>query len=85
MKEPEVEIVEIRSRMVDLRKCKPGDKLKSSHGLILTYVGPLPAGSYYDHDVRYPDGSAGTRMNDGFVFRNESKRLPADHDIVEIL
>lgn len=69
--------------MVDLRTCKPGDKLRSTHGMILTYVGPLPENDYMDHEVRYPNGSRGTRTHDGFVFRN--KRLPVDHDIAEIL
>ena len=40
--------------MVDLTKCKPGDKLRSKHGLILTYVGPNN-GDYphtdSDHDI----------------------------------
>jgi len=71
--------------MIDLRNCKPGQKLKSKHGMILTYESANPAGSYYDHTVRYPDGSFGTRMHDGFVYKNPDKRLPEDHDIVEIL
>ena len=69
--------------MVDLRTCKPGDKLRSTHGMILTYVGPIPKNDYMDHEVRYPDGSHGTRTHDGFVYRY--KRLPEDHDIAEIL
>ena len=69
--------------MVDLRDCKPGDKLLSKHGLILTYVGPLPEGNYYDHEVRYPDGSYGNRIHNGVVSRN--RPLDTDHDIVEIL
>lgn len=68
---------------VDLSTCKPGDKLLSKHGIILTYVGPTPEGHYYDHEVTYPCGSRGTRMNDGRVFKNRS--LPEDHDIVKIL
>lgn len=71
------------NKIIDLRNCKKGDKLKSVHGMILTYDRPLPAGSYYDHQVIYPDGSFGTRTHDGYVARN--KRLPEDHDIVEIL
>lgn len=74
--------------MVDLRNCKKGDKLLSKHGIILEYVGPLPEGHYYDHEVKYPDdstfkGSMGTRTHDGHVFRKN--RQPEDHDIVEIL
>ena len=69
--------------MVDLRDCKPGDKLISKHGLVLEYVGPLPKGSYLDHEVKYPDGSWGSRTHDGYVMR--IKRLYTDHDIVEII
>lgn len=68
---------------VDLRTCKPGDKLVSKHGMILEYVSPLPPKDYYDHQVLYPDGSPGTRTHEGYVFRNN--RLPGDHDIVEII
>ena len=71
--------------MIDLRTCKPGQKLRSKHGMILTYVGPLPEDAYYDHRVLYSDGGAGTRTHDGYVFREIGSRLPADHDIVEIL
>ena len=69
--------------MVDLRTCKPGDKLISKHGMELIYMRPLPDGTYMDHEVKYPDGSLGTRTHDGFVFRK--KRLDTDHDIVEIV
>ena len=65
--------------MVDLNTCKPGDKLVSKHGAILTYVGK---NDYYDHNVLYSNGSAGTRTNDGFVYRNPDKRLHQDHDTI---
>ena len=69
--------------VVDLNTCKAGDKLISSHGMELTYVKRLE-NSFYDHAVSYPDGSGGTRTNDGYVFR--LKRMPeSDHDIVEII
>jgi len=71
--------------MIDLRNCKPGDKLRSSQGEILTYVRPLPEDDYYDHEVQYANGSKGTRIHDGHVYRNPSRRLPEDHDIVEII
>lgn len=71
--------------MVDLRTCIPGGKLLSKHGEILTYLGPLPEGCYYDHEVEYSDGSKGTRTHYGHVFRNPSRRLPEDHDIVKII
>lgn len=70
---------------VDLRTCKAGDKLISKHGMVLTYVKPMPCGSYYDHMVLYPNGSHETRTHDGHVFRNPSRRLPEDHDIVKII
>ena len=70
--------------MVDLNKCKPGQKLLSKHGMILTYVCKLKD-NYYDHQVQYPNGSYGTRTNDGFTYKSLSSRLPSDHDIVEIL
>ena len=70
---------------VDLNTCVPGQKLRSVHGDVLTYVQKLPPGSYYEHEVAYPNGSKGTRMSDGFTYKNPNKRLPTDHDIVEIL
>jgi hypothetical protein len=70
--------------MIDLRTCKAGDKLLSKHGMVLTYVGPLPEGSYMDHEVQYPNGGTkGQRTHDGFTYR--VRRMPEDHDIVEIL
>lgn len=71
--------------MIDLRNCKAGDKLRSKHGEILTYIGPLPVDDYYDHEVLYANGSRGTRCHDGHVYRNPSRRLPEDHDIMEII
>ena len=69
---------------INLSICKNGDKLLSSHGEILTYIGPLPETDYYDHKVLYANGAEGTRCNDGFAYRNN--RMPEhDHDIVEIL
>ena len=69
---------------VDLRNCKPGDKLLSRHGLILEYVRPLGENDYMDHQVRYPCGGWGSRTHDGFVFR-KSREPEIDHDIIEIL
>lgn len=71
--------------MVDLNTCKPGDKLKTKHGTILTYVKKLPEYDYYDHVIRYPNGALGTRINEGFVYKNPNKRLEIDEDIIEIL
>ena len=81
--------------MIDLRTCKEGDILISSHGATLEYVCPTPWGhyTYLDHVVRYikdKDGKPyskhnyGTRTHDGHVFRNN--RIPeTDHDIVKII
>lgn len=79
---------------IDLRNCKKGDKLISSHGAKLEYVSPTPWGPYIylDHVVKYiqdRDGKSfgdecyGTRTHDGFVFAKN--RMPSDHDIVEII
>ena len=68
---------------VDLRTCKKGDKLLSSLGMILTYVGVLPALDYMDHEVKYPDGARGTRAHNGQAFRVHRKP-ETDHDIVAI-
>ena len=69
---------------VDLNTCVKGQKLRSKHGMILTYVGPS-GNSFYPHEVRYPQGGYGSRTHDGFTFSNPSKRLEEDNDIVEIL
>jgi len=69
--------------MIDLRTCNPGDVLLTKHGTRLTYIGPLSTQCFYEHEVRFPNGSIGTRIHDGHVFRN--KQLPGDEDIVEIL
>lgn len=71
--------------LVDLSTCQPGQKLLSSHGQILIYVGRLPPGSPYDHKVKYANGGSGTRTNDGYVCRYPNNRMKIDHDIVEIL
>lgn len=68
---------------IDLSKCKPGDILVSKHGLKLEYVEPLPVNDYFDHKVKYPDGSFGTRINNGMTYKNFP--LPEDHDIVKII
>ena len=72
--------------MVDLNTCKKGDILISKHGIKLTYIQRLnPEIDYYDHEVKYEDGSKGTRINSGHVMKNEGKRLDSDHDIIEII
>ena len=67
---------------LDLNQCKPGQKLKSVHGMILTYI---TKGNDLDfpHIVSYPNKSTGSRTDDGQVFRKS--KMPEDHDIAEIL
>jgi len=73
--------------MINLNTCKPGQKLRSRHGMILIYIGKniKPWHSAWPHKVEYPDKSYGSRTDDGFVYKNPSSRLSTDHDIVEIL
>lgn len=80
---------------IDLRKCKKGDILISSHGYKLEYICPTPWKNltYLDHVVRYiedndgncmGDENYGTRTHDGFTY--VKNRIPeTDHDIVEVL
>jgi len=80
---------------IDLRNCKKGDILISTHGAKLEYISPTPwkQYTYLDHVVRYIEdingtpftkNNYGTRTHDGFVFRN--KRIPEfDHDIAKII
>ena len=63
----------------NMNSCKPGDKLISRHGMIFEYVSRSNKDPY-PHVVRYPDGSMGTRCDDGKVA--EWRPLPTDHDIV---
>lgn len=67
---------------INLNNCKPGQKLKSKHGMILTYV-KKDDDLNFPHWVQYPNGSMGSRTDDGQVFMKN--KLPEDHDIVEIL
>ena len=71
--------------MIDLRTAQPGDKLISRHGMVLTYRRRLDSLDFYGHQVVYPNGSFGSRVDDGHVYKNPSRRLPEDHDIVEIV
>ena len=74
--------------MIDLRTCKPGDKLLTKHGSVLTYVcydSDNPNVKDWPHIIRYPNGARGTRTHEGFCFKNIDKRLPSDEDVIEIL
>lgn len=81
----------MNTQPIDLRTCKPGDKLRSKHGLILTYIGLDESRPLWPHRVKYPDEppfgrqSEGSRTHDGFVMSNPNKRLESDHDIVEVI
>ena len=66
----------------DMNQCKEGDKLVSVHGMIFVYARKNGDGCIYPHQVIYPDGTYGSRMNDGFVFASPEKRMECDHDIV---
>ncbi len=71
---------------IDLRTCKKGDTLISSHGQKLKYLRPTNDREYLDHLVEYEDPTLGngTRTHDGFVFRH-NRKPETDHDIVEII
>lgn len=70
---------------IDLRTCKKGDMLISSHGTKLRYVRPTKETEYLDHIVEYldPNLGNGSRTHDGFVFK--FNRLPTDENIVKII
>ena len=65
--------------MFDMNQCKLGDKLLSKHGMTLTYMFIDESQAPYRHRVKYPNGSEGTRLDNGMV---GIRPLPEDHDIV---
>jgi hypothetical protein len=67
---------------LDLKNARPGDKLLTVHGTVLTYIRYEPT-AYYPHIVEYENGSRGSRMDNGQVFKNN--RLPTDEDVVAIM
>lgn len=82
--------------IIDLRKCKAGDKLRirlegeigaemKKKGItdIVTYVDRSIVNLIFPHTIRYSDGSEGTRTDEGYVY--SKKRRPDDMDIIEIL
>jgi len=73
-----------KTSAIDLRKCKPGDRLRTAHGLIVRYV-LHQKDSAYPHVIRYSDGQMGTRMDDGQVYIRPDMRRVDDHVIVKIL
>lgn len=70
--------------MIDLNVCERGDKLLSTHGILLTYLCRRTDTNYCPHMVEYPTGSTGSRTDDGYVYEYACNRLPEDHDIVAI-
>lgn len=70
---------------VDLRQCKPGDKLLAQNGMIMEYVGPNKKyfREKYPHLVRYPDGATGSRTDNGVAWIIDDGL--SEYDIVEIL
>ena len=91
----EIKRIMKRKNKIDLRNCKRGDILISSHGAKLEYISPTPWKyyEYLDHVVKYIEDEHGkpyeeemygTRTHDGFVFKKN--RMPEiDHDIVKII
>ena len=63
-----------------MNQCKPGDKIKSQHGMILKYVRIDEKKAPYRHVVKYPAPlGIGTRLDNGHV---ANRRLETDHDII---
>jgi hypothetical protein len=71
-----------KNATVDLRNCKPGDKLLTKHGMVLTYVGVQNCGPF-PHEIEYPNGGHGSRTDEGFTFRN--MRRETDQDVIAVL
>ena len=80
---------------IDLRNCKPGDKLRirtteawknaapNPPTDIVTYIGRRENDDWMQHDIEYSDGSKGTRTNEGWTF--DKNRREDDPDVIEIL
>jgi len=65
--------------MFNMKQCKPGDKLFTKHGLIVTYVVYNPL-EHFPHQIEYPNGAYGSRTDEGYVYNNN--RLEDDEDII---
>jgi hypothetical protein len=66
--------------MFDMNKCSKGDKLLSTHGTVLEYVGIDGRQSPYRHVVKYPNGALGSRTDSGEVFIKN--KMEIDEDII---
>lgn len=64
--------------MVNLNKCKYGDKLLTRYGKIVTYYKKCDIVETYKHLVYVSDNRIGSRTDDGFVYMGFS----SDDDIV---
>lgn len=77
-KQPKTEVL----KPVDLRTCKPGDKLICRSGIMAAYVGRLSC-SIYPHSITYSKGGFGSRTDDGKVF--QFRNMHKDLDIIRII
>ena len=66
---------------VDLRKCKPGQRLLTKNGLVVKYVNCIKD-FHFPHQIEYENGGVGSRTDEGWVLRNAP--LPSDEDIIYI-
>jgi hypothetical protein len=69
--------------MINLKTCRPGDKLVLSNGQIVKYIGPI-CNEKLNHIIEYPDGSQGTRTDEGY-WDQEQKYTPHQLDVVRII
>lgn len=66
--------------MINLNLCEPGDRLLTDKDTILTYMGPSGVPDY-PHAIQYANGGYGTRLDNGYVYRN--RRLPTDENVID--
>lgn len=64
----------------NMNQCKPGDRLISCHGMILTYEGINERSTPFRHVVKYPNGGHGTRADNGETYLHN--KMAIDHDII---
>lgn len=65
---------------VDLRKCRPDDRLRCRNGRVIRYHGRSD-NDEYPNEVMYSDGRVGPRTDDGLTYLGNI----CGSDIVEIL
>lgn len=81
--------------MIDLSKCKSGDKLRvrmtphmsalvnGEFTDVVTYVEPINNNDQFEHSIQYSNGGYGYRTNNGKCFKYSTE--PNDMDVVEII